>query len=76
MTALSEKLDELMYRSYIATDHHDPKVFENLSKVAGYPIPQEYTDFLREFPNTGMFDAEGGVVVEPRNRSWTRLPVP
>jgi hypothetical protein len=64
MTTLSQKLATLLYQPYIATDRHDPAVFANLSKVAGYPIPQEYMDFLREFPNTGMFEVEGNVVVK------------
>lgn len=68
MTTISQKLAALMYQPYIATDRHASAVFASLSQVAGYPIPQQYMDFLHEFPNTGMFDAEGGVVVEGKER--------
>lgn len=63
-----ENLHVVAYRPYVATDHHDPAVFVSLATVNGYPLPQEYMDFLSEFPDTGMFDAEGGVVVEGKER--------
>lgn len=68
MTTLFSKLHDLAYLPYVATDSHNPAALANLSTVAGYPIPQAYMDFLREFPDTGMFDAEGGVIVEGKER--------
>ncbi|MFC0677968.1 SMI1/KNR4 family protein [Lysobacter korlensis] len=64
MMTLSQKLAALMYRPYIDTDRHDPAVFANLPQIVGYPIPEEYMDFLRDFPSTGMFDVEGDVIVK------------
>lgn len=58
-----ENLHSLAYRPYMDTDSHDPVVFAALPKVAGYPIPQDYLAFLHEFPNTGIFAAEGNVSV-------------
>ena len=63
MASPFERLHALAYRPYVATDRHDPAVFSNLAKVTGYPIPQEYLAFLREFPSTGMFGAEGNVSI-------------
>jgi len=68
MATLFDNLHALAYRPYVATDHHDSAALANLEKVAGYPIPQAYMDFLREFPDTGMFDADSGVVVEGKER--------
>ena len=68
MASLLEKLHDLTYRPYVATDSHDPAVFANLSTVAGYPIPQEYMDFLREFPNTGVFAVEGDVFIQGKEK--------
>jgi SMI1-KNR4 cell-wall len=59
-----KKLHDLTYQPYIASDSHDTAVFASLSKVAGYPIPKLYVDFLSEFPNTGVFEVEGGVVIK------------
>jgi SMI1 / KNR4 family (SUKH-1) len=64
MNSPFKKLHDLAYHSYVDTDNYDPVVFASLSKLAGCPIPQEYMDFLCEFPDTGVFDVEGGVVIK------------
>lgn len=40
--------------------------------MAGHPIPREYMDFLREFPNTGMFDVlvEGSEKLSGNHEGW------
>ena len=63
MASPFEKLHELSYLSFIPYDNHEPWLFASLSSVAGYPIPQEYMDFLHEFPNTGVFAVEGDVSI-------------
>lgn len=68
MTTLFSKLHELAYRPYIATDSHKPAAFADLSAVAGYTIPQVYMDFLREFPNTGVFAVEGDVFIQGKEK--------
>lgn len=59
-----EKLRELGYQPFVSDDKYDSRALLNLSTVVGYSIPNIYLDFLDEFPNTGVFDAEGGVIVE------------
>ncbi|WP_420998319.1 SMI1/KNR4 family protein [Cupriavidus sp. 30B13] len=63
-----EKLRDLAYRPYASADQHDPAVFAGLSAVVGYPVPQEYMDFLREFPDTGVFAVEGDVIIHSKEK--------
>jgi hypothetical protein len=64
MSTRFEKLRTLEYNRFVPADNHDARAFANLAEAVGHPIPSDYLDFLAEFPDTGVFDAEGGVVVE------------
>jgi hypothetical protein len=61
MASQFENLRTLQYHPFVETDSFDASAFAELAQVAGYPIPEDYLSFLKEFPNTGMFNIEGTV---------------
>jgi hypothetical protein len=61
-----EKLEALRLRRIVKADHHDPAQFDLLAEVTGFPVPPEYAAFLRHYPDSGRFEAKGGVRVRPR----------
>jgi hypothetical protein len=63
MASQFENLRTLEYRPFVETDNFDASSFAELAGVVGYPIPEDYLSFLREFPRSGMFMIEGGDAV-------------
>lgn len=68
MASSFKHLQSLMYRPYVVSDNHDPVILVDLSTVVGYPVPEEYVEFLREFPNTGVFAVEGDVFIQGKEK--------
>jgi hypothetical protein len=58
MSVIREKLNEVAYRRFLRTDDFDSKALANLPAQIGYPLPDDYLQFLIAFPNTGIFDAD------------------
>ncbi|WP_112076644.1 SMI1/KNR4 family protein [Herbaspirillum rubrisubalbicans] len=58
MSAISIKLKDIAYRPFKEVNDSDSKTLTKLSEVVGYPVPSDYLEFLKEFPNTGIFDAD------------------
>jgi len=63
MRAPFENLEKLEYSPFIPEDEQDSRLRQELPALVGHQIPPGFLDFIRMFPNTGMFDA-GTVVVE------------
>jgi hypothetical protein len=64
MASKFENLRTLQYQPFVKTDNFDATAFTELVQVVGYPIPEHYFDFLKEFPSTGVFEVDGGVVIK------------
>jgi hypothetical protein len=60
-----EKLEALRLRRIVKADRHDPAQFELLAELTGFPVPSDYAAFLRRHPDSGRFEARGGVRVRP-----------
>jgi len=58
MSLISDKLNDIGYRPLVGTDQQDSSVLENLPETICYPLPDDYLQFLSEFPITGIFDAD------------------
>jgi hypothetical protein len=63
MASKFENLRALQYQPFVKTDNFDATAFIELTQIVGYPIPEDYLCFLREFPNSGMFMIEDGDAV-------------
>jgi hypothetical protein len=59
--AMFERLEALRYRRIVKADRHDPAQFDLLAEATGHPVPADYLEFLRRFPDSGRFEIEGGV---------------
>lgn len=58
MSVISTKLKEVGYKPFVAADNFAPDTLAKLPDIIGYPVPDDYLQFLIEFPNTGIFDAD------------------
>ena len=56
MSQISERLKELGYRKFIESDDYSSYKLKDLSELISRNIPEQFTFFLQEFPNTGIFD--------------------
>lgn len=56
MGKISEKLKSLGYRMFLPDEQHDNVLPRDLETKIGYALPVDYMQFLRDFPNTGIFD--------------------
>lgn len=63
-----EKLNELIYRPLVETDHHGPQDHAGLERAIGRRIPTEFAEFLERFPDTGIFEVEGVVFIASADR--------
>lgn len=62
MSNFSDSLQRLRYCPYIRSDNPS-NYFDNLDAALNSRVPQDYLDFLREFPWTGVFEIDGNVFV-------------
>lgn len=52
---MKSKLEELGYEPLFENENNDPNIFLNLSQNIGYSIPEDYQQFLMDYPSTGTF---------------------
>lgn len=65
---LFEKLDKLIYRPLVETDHHEQTALAKVEQVLGYRVPVEFAEFLKRYPDTGIFEVEGVVFIASSDR--------
>ncbi|WP_457325296.1 SMI1/KNR4 family protein [Roseateles sp. P5_E11] len=63
-----ENLDKLIYRPLVETDRHEFAALAGLSQVVGYPVPGEFVEFLKRYPDTGIFEVDGVVYIASPDR--------
>lgn len=56
MFSMAEKLIKAGYRPLINTDDFDSITLKTLPETIGYSVPDDYLQFVIDFPNTGIFD--------------------
>ena len=58
MSAISEKLKEIGYKPFVSTDQYESTSLAKLSEIIGHQVPEDYLQFLAEFPNTGVISTD------------------
>lgn len=64
----TELLHGLDYGPIFDTDTNNAALVDELTKVAGGSLPEEYVAFLRQAPVAGMFGGDGAVFVHSAER--------
>jgi len=57
MPALADKLKGLGYEAFLGGGNYDANTLNRLPELIGSPLPEDYLQFLAQFPNTGIFEA-------------------
>lgn len=60
----TEILQDLGYGPIFDTDAPNTALVDDLAKVVGVALPEEYVAFLREAPVAGMFNGKGAVFTQ------------
>lgn len=55
MADINNKLMELGYKQLYEKEKNDPDKLANLTQKIGYKVPEDYQQFLMDYPNTGTF---------------------
>ena len=63
-----DNLSKLLYQPLVETDRHNPENLAELSKLINYSIPGDYVEFLRRYPDTGIFEIDGVVFIASSDR--------